>query len=57
MEPVTGWQAFVNHLANAERIDRRRRKQEAIGRVLYAVVFAAIVTIIVGLAMQALRWI
>jgi hypothetical protein len=56
MEPVTGWQAFIGHLADQARRDQRDRKCEAIGRVLYAVIFAALLTALVGGAMQSLGW-
>jgi peptidoglycan biosynthesis protein MviN/MurJ (putative lipid II flippase) len=52
----SGWQAFVDHLANAERKDARRRRQEFVGRVLYVVIFSALITLLVGLWFQAMGW-
>jgi len=50
-----GWQAFVDHLADNARRDERRRKHEAVGRVLYAVIFAALVTFGAGMILQYLK--
>ncbi len=49
-----GWQQFVNHIA--EREDARRRKESMPGRVLYAVLAAAIWTAVIGLSLQSLGW-
>ncbi len=57
MDPVThgrGWQEFVNHLA--ERQDLRRRKQDMVGTVLWAVVAAAVVLMIFCLILQSAGW-
>jgi len=51
-----GYQAFIDHLADQARRDVRRHKHETIGRVLYAVIFAALATFLVGLMLQSLGW-
>lgn len=43
-------------LATQARTDHRRHKHEAIGRVLYAVVFAAIITFAVGEILTYYGW-
>ncbi len=50
------WQEMVNRLANQARRDERRYKQEAIGRVLYAVVFSALLTAAIGFILQWAGW-
>ena len=60
MEPVTHdrcWQEMVNRLANQARRDTRRHKHEAIGRVLYAVVFSAIISALAVVTFQYFGWI
>ena len=49
------WQAFVDHQADNARRHERRRRQEAVGRVLYAVIFAALVTFGAGMILQYLK--
>jgi hypothetical protein len=50
-----GWQEFVNHLAaQAQKEDYRRRREAAIGNVLWTVMFCAVIACIVGLVMQSL---
>jgi hypothetical protein len=53
MQHDSQWQAFVAHLA--EREDRRR-SHEAIGRVLYAVIFSVMLTFAAGLFLQYMGW-
>jgi hypothetical protein len=50
-----GWQDFIDHLADGARREQRERRQETVGRVLYAVIFAALITFGVGLALQYLK--
>ena len=51
-----GWQALVDHLANAERKDNRQRAQEKVGKILFVVFFSALITFAVGLWFQAMGW-
>jgi hypothetical protein len=48
------WQCFVEHLADADKLDRKRRAQERVGKVLYAVIFSALFSIGVGLILERL---
>ena len=54
--PSSEWQAFVDHLANAERKDARRRKQEFAGRILYVVFFSALLCLGAGIFMEGMGW-
>ncbi len=54
--PSSEWQAFVDHLANAERKDSRRRKQEFAGRVLWIVVVSASIALLVGMFLENVGW-
>ncbi len=51
-----GYQAFLDHLVNAERKDRRQRAHEKVGKILFVVIFSALITFAVGLWFQAMGW-
>lgn len=48
MQYDSGWQAFMDRLAMQARDDERRRRAGTVGRVLWAVIFAAGVTFLAG---------
>ncbi len=51
---VRGYQSAINYIAQRE--DARQRRANFPGRVLYAVIFSALITFLVGLALQSLGW-
>ncbi len=51
---VRGYQSAINYIAQRE--DARQRRANFPGRVLYAVLFAALITFLVGLALKSLGW-
>ncbi len=52
-----GYQAFIDRLANQARNDKRRHTHETVGRVLYAVVFSALLAAVATATFQHFGWI
>ncbi len=51
-----GWQSYVAYLTEQSRKDSAARRHEAVGRVLYAVIFSVLLTFAVGMLMKYMRW-